>query len=206
MIIEIIFVLVLILIVILNIIFRNVVKNTKELKNSLSGFEVAQKLSEKLTTDEPHIIKKSGKYLDHYNRERNVIKLSPDVFDGENIYAGLTAINVTLEVDSDKKGISMGRKMNAFLVIVSYLVIIIGAFLANSIFIHIGMILFVLAFIIEFILLGSLFGTEESYKHLEKIIKKEKLISSFEEYNKYRIILAIQRLAILPYGFISFFR
>ena len=206
MIIEIIFVLVLILIVILNIIFRNVVKNTKELKNSLSGFEVAKKLSEKLTKDEPHIIKKSGKYLDHYNRERNVIKLSPDVFDGENIYAGLTAINVTLEVDSDKKGISMGRKMNAFLVIVSYLVIIIGAFLANSIFIHIGMILFVLAFIIEFILLGSLFGTEESYKHLEKIIKKEKLISSFEEYNKYRIILAIQRLVILPYGFISFFR
>ena len=39
--------------------------------------------------------------------------VAPDVFDGKNIYAGLTAINVTLEVDSDKKGISKKTRNDA---------------------------------------------------------------------------------------------
>ena len=88
LIIEIIFYIVLILILIVHIFMR---KSYHELVNEdnnskLSGFEIAQKVVEKLNVKEPHIIKKKGLLLDHYNYERNVIKLSPEVFDGTDIY------------------------------------------------------------------------------------------------------------------------
>ena len=163
MIIDILFIIVVVLIILINMLFRSVVKTTKNIKNDtkLSGMEIARKLSSKFCEEEPHIIKKNGKYLDHYNKERNVIKLSPDVFDGEDIYAGVTAINVALETDSERKNVATGRKLNAFLVIASYLLIILGTFANNIFIIRIGMLLFIITFIIEFLLLVNLFKTEE---------------------------------------------
>ena len=77
MIIDILFIIVVVLIILINMLFRSVVKTTKNIKNeaNLSGFEIARKTSSKFCDEEPHIIKKSGKYLYHYNKDRNVIKL-----------------------------------------------------------------------------------------------------------------------------------
>ena len=66
MIIDILFIIVLILLVLINILIRTVAETTKELKNkaNLSGFEIARKLTSVYCEEEPHIIKKNGKYLD----------------------------------------------------------------------------------------------------------------------------------------------
>lgn len=208
MIIEILFIIVIGLIILVNMLFRSVVKTTKELKNGtgLSGFEIARKLSNILSKEEPHIIKKQGKYLDHYNKERNTIKLSPEVFDGEDIYAVAIAVNTALETDPERKNIPLGRKINAFLVIASYILIILGAFASNTLVIHLGMVLFILTFIIEFILIAVLFKGEDELKELYELIKKEDLIKPIEEYEENGLLLALSRLATLPYSFMNYFR
>ena len=208
MIIEIIFILVIGLIVLINMLFRMVVKANKELNNGakLSGFEIARKLSSKFCEEEPHIIKKNGRYLDHYNKERNVIKLSPEVFDGEDMYAAAMAVNTALETDPERKTVPFGRKINSFLVIASYIVIILGAFTSNTLVIHLGMVLFILTFIIEFCLIAKLLGDDEDLNKLYELIQKEGLIKPIEEYKDNSILLALSRLATLPYSFINYFR
>lgn len=208
MIIEIIFIIVIGLIVLINMLFRSVVKTTKNINNgtNLSGFEIARKLSSKFCENEPHIIKKKGRFLDHYNKERNVIKLSPEVFDGEDAYSAIIAINVALETDKERKNVPIGRKINSFLVIASYILIIIGAFTSNTLIIHLGMVLFILTFIFEFLLLANLFGTEENLNKLYELIQKEELIKPIDEYKDNGILLALSHLATLPYSFINYFR
>ena len=66
--------------------------------------------------------------------------------------------------------------------------------------------LFILAFIIEFVLLSKLWGTEEDLNELYEYIKKEKLVKPLEEYQDKCILLALSRLATLPYSFINYFR
>lgn len=208
MIIDILFIIVLILLVLINIFIRSVAQTTKELKNkaNLSGFEIARKLSSAFCEEEPHIIKKNGKYLDHYNKERNVIKLSPDVFDGEDVYAGVVAINTALETDPNRKNISLARKMNAFLVLISYVFIILGSITHNTLIIRIGTLIFILAFIIEFILLASLFKSKEELDKLYEQIEKERLIKPIENYKKYCLLISLTKIATMPYSFINYFR
>lgn len=208
MIIDILFIIVVALIILINMLFRSVVKTTKNIKNeaNLSGFEIARKISSKFCDEEPHIIKKSGKYLDHYNKDRNVIKLSPEVFDGEDIYAGVTAFNVALETDPERKKVAVGHKLNSFLVIASYLFIILGAFANNILVIRLGLVLFILTCIIEFVLISSLFKSDEELNKLYEFIKKEKLIKPVESYKDYNLLLILSKLATLPYNFINYFR
>lgn len=208
MIIDILFIIVLILLVLINIFVRIVAQTTKELKNkaNLSGFEIARKLSSAFCEEEPHIIKKNGKYLDHYNKERNVIKLSPDVFDGEDVYAGVVAINTALETDPNRKNISLARKMNAFLVLISYVFIILGSITHNTLIIRLGTLIFILAFIIEFILLASLFKSKEELDKLYEQIEKERLIKPIENYKKYCLLISLTKIATIPYSFINYFR
>ena len=208
MIIDILFVIVLILLVLINVLIRSVTQTTKELNNkaNLSGFEIARKLTSVYCEEEPHIIKKNGKYLDHYNKERNVIKLSPDVFDGENAYAGIIAINTALEADPNRKNISLDRKINAFLVLISYVLIILGSITHNTLIIRLGTLIFILAFIIEFILLASLFKSKEELDKLYEQIEKERLIKPTENYKKYCLLLSLSKIATMPYSFINYFR
>lgn len=187
--------------------YRSVVKTTKEMPNlaNLSGFEIARKVTALFCEEDPHIIKKSGKYLDHYNKDRNTIKLSPDVFDGENIYAAVTAINIALETKEENQQIPVGRKLNDFLVLVSYIIIIVGSFFANPIVIRLGMFIYILAFVFEGLLLSFLFPKDE-FKQLLETIKKAELIKPSQEYENNCLLLALSRIATLPYSFINHFR
>ena len=207
-IIDIIFIIVVGLIILINMLYRSVAKTTKNMKNeaNLSGFEIARKVSSNFCDEEPHIIKKSGKYLDHYNKDRNVIKLSPEVFDGETIYAGVTAFNVALETDPERKNVVIGHKINSFLVIASYLFIILGTFANNILVIRLGLVLFIITFIVEFILISSLFRSEEELNKLYELVKKEKLMKPLEAYQDKSLLLALSKPATLPYSFINYFR
>ncbi len=208
MIIDILFIIVLLLIILINILFRSVVKTIKNIKNEtgLSGFEIAKKLSTKFCGEEPHIIVKSPQFLDYYDKERNTIKLSKEVFDGENIYASIVAINIALETNKERKNVVIGRKLNSFLVIICYLFIILGAFVNNISIIHLGLIIFILTFIIEFVLLATFFISEEELNKLCELIKKEKLLKPINEYKSKCLLIALSRIATLPYNFIVYFR
>ncbi len=207
-IIDILFVIAIIIILIFNFLVRNLMKDLKAIPNEtkLSGFEIAKIVSSKLTKEEPHIIKKPGKLLDHYNYERNVIKLSDEVFDGEDLYAGIVAINIALETNSNEKRIPKTHKFTSLMVPISYLIIILGLVLYNPLFLRFGFIIFILAIIIEFLNINSLAKNEDKVMQLHKFIESCNVIKPFEENKENLILMLTLPLARLPYSFIIYFR
>ncbi len=208
LIIEILFIIALLFILIANYIIRVMAKDLKKEPNktNLSGFEVARIISSKLALEEPHIIKKNGNFLDHYNYERNVIKLSPEVFDGTDIYAAIIALNIALETAPERKNVAIGHKFNSFIIISSYLILIIGAFLNKANIIHFGLILFIIALIIEILLLNLFGHNEEEVNKIYDAIKKENIIRPFDENKDNMLLLMLINIARLPYSFINYFR
>lgn len=208
LIIEILFLIVITLILIVNFGVRRLYKNLieEENKTKLSGVEVAREVSSIVSNEEPHIIKKRGKFLDNYNYERNVIRLSEEVFDGTNIYASIIAINIALETDPKRTKIAKGHKFSSFIVLASYLVITIGAFINNSSIIHFGLILFIGAFILELLLIDSFAKSEEELKEVYSFLEDEKIIKPYESSRDYMVLLILINVARLPYGFINYFR
>lgn len=199
-IIEIIFIIVLIIIILVNIGLLKFRKELKQIQNesNLSGVEIARIISSKYTEEEPHIIKKKGLFLDHYNVNRNCIKLSPEVFDGTDLYAGVIAINVALETSNKK--VSQRYYFANFVVLVSYILIILGAFLNNANIINFGLVVFILTFLLVIFTNTIYSKNDEVFKNL----KKEKVLKPFQEEN---ILLAsLIVVARLPYGFINYFR
>jgi len=203
LIIEIVFLIVLGIIVLINLGLLKLRKELKQIENEskLSGMEIARIISSKYCEEEPHIIKKKGLFLDHYNSNRNTIKLSPEVFDGTDMYSSMVAINIALETHEEK--IAKGNYFATFIVLVSYVLIILGAFLNNVNIINFGLIAFVLAFALVFCINTTYNKKEEVFK----MLKEEKIIKSLDEEIEENLVLtSLIVLARLPYGFINYFR
>lgn len=203
LIIEIAFIITLLLIILVNLGLLNLRKELKQVENKtkLSGMEIARILSSRFCEEEPHIIKKKGLFLDHYNNNRNVIKLSPEVFDGTDMYATAVSINVALETNNTK--ISRGNYFATFIVLVSYVLIVLGAFLNNPNIINFGLVVFIIAFVLVFCINTTYNNKEEIFK----ILKEEKVIESIDDEIEDELILAsLIVVARLPYGFINYFR
>lgn len=205
-IIDIIFILVILCIILANVIVSIIYKDLKEVENQtkLSGFEIAHTISNSISKKEPHIIKKKGRFLDHYNMDRNVIKLSPEVFDGTDIYAGLVALGIAVDLEDKKK--STFNKLSSFLVMASYVIIVLGAMLNSSNNIYFGLIIFIVAFIVELITLNNHTLDYDKFESILKEASKKELIKNLKEYKNELIVLHIRHLATLPYNFIIFFR
>ncbi len=201
LIIEIIFILVILFIIILNIKLRSIYKENKNIHNekNISGFEIILNLS----SNDPHIIKKKGMFLDYYNHERNTIKLSDTVFDGEDIYASLVGVNIAYET----KDITFAKnnKFSSIMILTSYIVIILGAFLNNPNIINFGLIIFILAFIYEVYVLSKL-STNKAYNELIEMVKKDKLIKPNQNKEKFFSTIFLIKLATLPYSFLKYFK
>ncbi len=164
--------------------------------------EIARIVSSKYCEKEPHIIKKDGLFLDHYNINRNVIKLSPEVFDGTNMYSSIIAIIIAMEKNNEKK--ARENYYIALIMPVAYILIILGAFLNNFSIINLGLIIFILTFILSL----TVNTTPNKNDGILKIIKKEKIIEPFDSNNIERnmVLLRVLVLARLPYEFINYFR
>ena len=141
LIIEIAFLIALGIIIIINLYLLKLRKELKQIENesNLSGMEIARIVSSKYCEKEPHIIKKDGLFLDHYNINRNVIKLSPEVFDGTNMYSSIIAIIIAMEKNNEKK--ARENYYIALIMPVAYILIILGAFLNNFSIINLGLII-----------------------------------------------------------------
>ncbi|MCI8670412.1 MAG: zinc metallopeptidase [Bacilli bacterium] len=204
LIIEIAFLIALGIIIIINLYLLKLRKELKQIENesNLSGMEIARIVSSKYCEKEPHIIKKDGLFLDHYNINRNVIKLSPEVFDGTNMYSSIIAIIIAMEKNNEKK--ARENYYIALIMPVAYILIILGAFLNNFSIINLGLIIFILTFILSL----TVNTTPNKNDGILKIIKKEKIIEPFDSNNIERnmVLLRVLVLARLPYEFINYFR
>ena len=204
LIIEIAFLIALGIIIIINLYLLKLRKELKQIENesNLSGMEIARIVSSKYCEKEPHIIKKDGLFLDHYNINRNVIKLSPEVFDGTNMYSSIIAIIIAMEKNNEKK--ARANYYIALIMPVAYILIILGAFLNNFSIINLGLIIFILTFILSL----TVNTTPNKNDGILKIIKKEKIIEPFDSNNIERnmVLLRVLVLARLPYEFINYFR
>ena len=207
-IIEIAFVIIVLIILAINLTLIRLAKKLKQVENKsgFSGIELTKIICNKISKNEPHIIKKTGRFLDYYDNGRNVVKLSPEVFDGTDIFAGIVALNTALETSKEKETIIKKRNLNNYIVMISYLLIIIGAFLNNASTIHLGFILFIIAFVLEFFTINVYGKTKEEIDELYKKISKENVIKPFDEYKKYIAIILLLPVARLPYSFINNFR
>ena len=204
LIIEIAFLIALGIIIIINLYLLKLRKELKQIENesNLSGMEIARIVSSKYCEKEPHIIKKDGLFLDHYNINRNVIKLSPEVFDGTNMYSSIIAIIIAMEKNNEKK--ARENYYIALIMPVAYILIILGAFLNNFSIFNLGLIIFILTFILSL----TVNTTPNKNDGILKIIKKEKIIEPFDSNNIERnmVLLRVLVLARLPYEFINYFR
>lgn len=203
MIFEILFILALLIIFYANIMVRNYAKKLSQDETKLSGFEVAKLTSDNFAEKEPHIIKKEGRYLDHYDNDRNVIKLTPEVFDGNNKYSKVIAFFTAIKSSKKFKNINFYLKNKDFIVMGSYLIIIVGAFLNNGLAIYIGMSTFILAIVIDLILVSLFVKNLKSNNEVIEFIKKQELNINIEEDIK---IIAYKELATIFYSFINNFR
>ncbi len=206
LVIEIVFLIVIILIIIayfmLQVIHNDLAQTANETK--LSGCEIARKITSKLCKEEPHIIKKKGKYLDYYDKERNVIKLSFECFDEDNMYAAIISFRLALEA-KEHNNMFPNEKLCSFLVLSSYIVIIMGGFLNNPNAIHFGFLLFILAFLIEMLFINFYFS-EEDIAEIIKLAKKEKIILPLDDLENNLIVSSLINIARFPISFISYFR
>lgn len=207
--IELIFLIVLFIILIANFGVYKIYKKFKNISNesSKSGFEIARIVSKEYCHTEPHIIKRKGKFLDHYKENRNVIKLSPEVFDGTDLYASFISAHLAIESENREPKTKAFNNYASFCVLFSYMMLIAGAFLKNSGIIHFGLVLFILAFFL-IIIASALYGRrEDDLAEIYKFIEQNELIKPFDDDIKNSfIILAIMPLARLPYGFINYFK
>ena len=208
LIIEISFLIIVAIIFLANLYFISLSKKLRNIKNEteLSGFEIAKKISEKVSNKEPHIIKKKGKFLDHYDINRNVIKLSPEVFDGTDLYAAFVAFNIALETDAKKEKAPKGHNLSSFIVMSSYIMIILGVLLNNSSIMRFGFILFIMALILEMLILNVFGKTLEDIEKIYKFVEKNKIIKPYDEYKEYMIFFQLLNVINLPYRFINNFR
>ena len=167
-------------------------KSLKEIENEnrLTGFELARKLS----GDETHIIEKKGIISNYYDQKRDTVKLSEEVFNNQSIYASLTS----LIVSNKNKTILNLRDLNDFLIIISYSMIIIGAFLNNLMLIRLGMIIYIIAIIIES------YSLKIMINNINSLLKDEQYIKSSKIDNKTVISVALRNSLLLSIRFIRY--
>jgi len=204
LIIEIIFLLLVIVTIIANIYVRETFKRTSKIENAknITGFEVTKELITEFCPKEPHIIKKNGKFLDFYDLERNVIKLSPTTFDDISLYANIMGYLTALE--AIKPQIAKNNKINVFLILFSYLTIAIGAILNNFHIIHVGIIIFILAFIYRIYIINMISKLSKD-RLAYNLLKRKKLMKPEALEINLLPVLTIY-IARLPYDFINYFR
>lgn len=204
LIIEITFLSIAVIIIIANVYIREIFKKLSNIENAkeITGFEITKELTTAFCEKEPHIIKKNGRFLDYYNIDRNVVKLSPNTFDDISLYANIMGYLTALE--AIKTTIAKNNKLNAFIVLISYLIIIIGAIVNNFQIIHIGLAIFILAFIYKLFILNQINKLSKD-KNLYNLLKRKKLMNPDAiEINMFSMLTIY--IARLPYDFLNYFR
>lgn len=102
------------------------------LKGKLSGFEVARKILDENDLKNMYIVEIKGNLNDHYDFNQKVIRLSTDVYHGENITSAVVASRICEYAIQDKENnklFKIGATLNPLIkfdVYVAYILFIVG--------------------------------------------------------------------------------
>ena len=102
------------------------------LKGKISGFEVARKILDDNDLKDMYIVEIKGNLNDHYDFNQKVIRLSTDVYHGENITSAVVASRVceyAIQDKVDNKLFKIGATLNPIIkfdVYAAYILFIIG--------------------------------------------------------------------------------
>ncbi len=103
-----------------------------ENKKKISGFEVARKILDKYDLKNVHIVEVRGNLTDHYDPNRQVVRLSTNIFHGTSIAALAVAAHECGHAIQDKEGYLFLRFRSLIFPVVhftsyfAYIILIIG--------------------------------------------------------------------------------
>lgn len=133
----------------------------KDKTNSeLSGCEIGNKILENNNLDNIYIVKTSNPFEEGFDIDRKIIKLSKEVFDGENlVYSILIARECSYSIlDKDNNRVLKFKYLLSniinILVCLCYLSIIICSIIKNFYFLRIGIILLIVLILYHFIFIN----------------------------------------------------
>lgn len=171
----------------------------KNLKNKLSGFEVARKILDDNDLKDMYIVEVKGKLDDHYDYNQKVIRLSTDVFHGENVTAAVVAAKISGYAILDKnnnKFIRFFFLVNPFIVFLNYvafLLFILGLFIQDFQVIELASLLLGCVLIFRLVELPLEF----------KVVKEsEVFLNNIEGFEKNEILNMKSVVNVIPYTWI----
>lgn len=148
-------------------------KNT----NEMTGFEVARKILDKNGLKDIHIVETRGNLSDHYDPSRKVVRLSPEIFNGDSIAATAVAAHEVGHALQDKNKYFFIKLRNLIFPIVhftskfAYIVILIGFFAELTELVELGIIFVSFGVFFQLITLPVEFNASKRAKEEIKSLK-----------------------------------
>lgn len=151
--------------------FKKVLNSKK-----ISGFEVAKKILEDNKLDDIYVVETKGYLSDHYDSNAKVIRLSSDVFHGEDIAAASIAAHEACHAIQHSEG-NLLIKLRKFIFPlvnfsskIGYIVIILGLFFGMIDLFYLGIGLLCVILLFQLITLPVEFGaSRRALVNLEKL-------------------------------------
>lgn len=154
------------------------------IKKKLSGFEVARKILDDNDLKNMYIVEVKGNLNDHYDYNQKVIRLSSDVYHGENVSSAIIAAKISSYAIQDKenntfmKFRSVLNQLVTFDVYAGYILFIVGLCLQDFSMIRLSAMLLLIAIVFHLITLPVEFdATKKAKESLDKsnILNKEEI-------------------------------
>lgn len=154
------------------------------IKNKLSGFEVARKILDNNDLKNMYIVEIKGNLNDHYDYNQKVIRLSSDVYHGENVSSAIIAAKICSYAIQDKENnlfMKFRFVLNQFVtfdVYVGYILFIVGLCLQDFSIIRLSAMLLLVAIVFHLITLPVEFdATKKAKESLDNydILNKEEI-------------------------------
>lgn len=173
-----------------------------KLKSKLSGFEIARKILDENNLKDMYIVEVKGNYNDHYDYKQKVIRLSTDIYHGDDVTAAAVASRVCSYAILDKDNNSFMRfsfTLNPFIVLdtyLAYILFIIGLCLQDFAIVDGAVLLLVIALVFYLVTLPVQFNAinkaREALNKLDKLEMSEKEESnSVLRFSAYVFIMSI---------------
>ncbi len=169
------------------------------LKNKLSGFEIARKILDDNDLKNMYIVEVKGKFKDHFDYNQKVIRLSTDVYHGENVIAAVIAAKISTYAVLDKndnKFIKFFFSINPFIIFLNYvafLLFILGLFLQDFQIIELSSLLLGCVLLFRLVELPLEF----------KVVKESELfLNNINEFEKKEVLNMKSVMKVVPYTWI----
>lgn len=153
------------------------------LRSKLSGFEVARKILDENNLKDMYIVEVKGSLNDHYDFKQKVIRLSTDVYHGDDVTAATVASRICSYAILDKQNNGLMKfnfTLNPLIVFdtyMAYLLFIVGLCLQDFSVVSIATILLLIALVFYLVMLPVQF---EAIKEAKEMLNRADVLNKSE--------------------------